>query len=159
MKDVSAADMAGDVFEEDERSAERQRAIINITSPSRERSRSSTDRARASSNDVGRSTSISSGLSGGPGSSNLQRRTTEDEGNRTRSIHRNRFFGRHRGADADVEMANIPENSRIDPRTGVVSPQAWRPSIDSVRERPDERTIASALREASAGDSASSRRL
>jgi small-conductance mechanosensitive channel len=143
MKDVSAMDMTGDVFEEDERSRDRQRAITNITSS---RERASADRVRES-NDIGRSTSINSGISNGP---TLQRRPTDDEGSRNRSIHRNRFFGRHRGGD-DVEsgMAPISEDNRIDPRTGIVSPQAWRPSTDSARERPDEQSIAEALRSVS----------
>ena len=145
MKDVSAADMAGDVFEDDERDRARQRAIINVTSPSRERT--SNDARPSTSNDVGRSTSISSALS------NTITRTSdhanEQEGSRTRSIHRNRFFGRHRTGqdDAEAGMAGIPENEKMDPRTGVVSPQAWRPSMDSVREREEDRSsIAEALR-------------
>jgi small-conductance mechanosensitive channel len=146
MKDVSAADMAGDLFEDDERERLRQRAIIQVTSPSRERT--SNDIRPTSSNDVGRSTSISSAVSGSGG---LQRRPTDaEEGSRSRSIHRNRFFSRHRGAENDAEqgMAGIPETNsgRIDPRTGVVSPQAWRPSMDSLRERNEQQSIADALR-------------
>jgi hypothetical protein len=156
MKHVSAADMTGDVFEDDERSRERQRAIVNITTPSRERS--SADRSRGS-NDIGRSTSISSGLSG-PGA--LQRRPTDslDEGSRNRSIHRNRFFGRNRGPEGDVEsgMADIPEDNRLDPRTGTISPQAWRPSIDRVNEQSDEKSLASSLRQESADDHTSPKR-
>ncbi|KIW03908.1 uncharacterized protein PV09_04751 [Verruconis gallopava] len=159
MKDVAAADMAGDVFEDDERSRERQRAVINVTSPSRERS--STERVRGS-NDIGRSTSISSGQSA-PGQ-RLQHRSTDlnEDGSRTRSIHRNRFFGRSRNGDGDVEagMADIPENGRLDSRTGIVSPQAWRPSLDSMREKADEHgSIAEALRNVPSNQSTSPRRL
>ncbi|KAI9838690.1 MAG: hypothetical protein M1819_005004 [Sarea resinae] len=55
----------------------------------------------------------------------------------SQSTHRNRFFGRHRGPSVDIDpglmeegMADIPEgepsSSRLDPRSGLVSPQAMR---------------------------------
>ena len=75
------------------------------------------------------------------------RRTSTDSQSRMRRgnslIHRNRFFSRaKRTEDGDEErdlmeqgMADIPEvagqPARMDPRTGVVSPQAVRPSTGS----------------------------
>ncbi|KAL9130061.1 MAG: hypothetical protein Q9217_001665 [Psora testacea] len=57
-------------------------------------------------------------------------------------VHRNRFFSRNKHVNRDEEedlmeqgMADIPEarpsSSRTDPRTGLVSPQAIRPSTDT----------------------------
>ncbi|KAK4697625.1 hypothetical protein P7C71_g477, partial [Lecanoromycetidae sp. Uapishka_2] len=59
-------------------------------------------------------------------------------------VHRNRFFSRIKGNEGDDEredlmeqgMADIPEvagpsSDRMDPRTGLISPQAVRPSTDS----------------------------
>lgn len=77
----------------------------------------------------------------------LGRRASTDSQSKTRRrnslVHRNRFFSRaNRSDDGDEErdlmeqgMADIPEvtglSDRIDPRTGIVSPQAVRPSTES----------------------------
>ena len=77
----------------------------------------------------------------------LGRRTSTDSQSKTRRrnslAHRNRFFSRaNRSDDGDEErdlmeqgMADIPEvtgpSDRIDPRTGIVSLQAVRPSTES----------------------------
>lgn len=139
MKGIASGNMSGDVFEERSQS----RVPIEITSPSQSRNRASHDSGRQS-QDFGRSTSRSSNL--GPG--NLARRSTENDSHLNRShqsVHRNRFFGRHRaGTNADEvglmesgTMADIPEatseayaggppNGRLDSRSGLVSPAAWR---------------------------------
>ncbi|KAL2036836.1 hypothetical protein N7G274_010379 [Stereocaulon virgatum] len=80
----------------------------------------------------------------------LKRSTTEESKVKRGPslIHRNRFFSRSKArttGDAEEEdlmeqgMADIPEtgvlpgmSDRLDPRTGLVSPQAVRPSTDSV---------------------------
>ena len=77
----------------------------------------------------------------------LGRRTSTDSQSRVRKgnslIHRNRFFSRDkRSDDGDEErdlmgqgMADIPEaaspSDRLDARTGIISPQAVRPSLES----------------------------
>lgn len=125
MRDVSQADM-GDVFE-DRESQERQRAMIRVTSPSR----SSQDRVRPS-QDTARSTSVNHRFG------RLQRVGTDSTQARERSNHRNRFFGRGaRGADEEAGMADIPESGynsskeRIDPRSGLITPQAMRMESDN----------------------------
>ncbi|KAJ9648457.1 hypothetical protein H2199_001312 [Coniosporium tulheliwenetii] len=120
MKDMSAGDMnADDLFED------RQRARIPISVSSPSPSRSSQDRRR-SQDSVGRSTSIS-----GSAEPHLQRIATDSSDARRRSNHRNRFFGRKRTDEDDVNrmesgMADIPEEGRLDTRTGIVSPAAMR---------------------------------
>ncbi|MBE7181631.1 MAG: hypothetical protein INR71_10575 [Terriglobus roseus] len=143
MKDVSAADFPGDVYEERERN--RNRIPISVTAASRERSstdnRGSTSR---SSRDAGRSTSIQAeGESRLP---QLRRVGTDSSAAASRSNHRNRFFGR-RGRDDELGMAesglaDVPENeksggvspegsgNRLDPRSGRVSPTAMRFSME-----------------------------
>ncbi|KAF2467513.1 uncharacterized protein BDR25DRAFT_335916 [Lindgomyces ingoldianus] len=127
MKDISASDMTGDVYE-DRESQSRTRATVNrVTSPSR----NSQDRARRS-HETGRSTSIADSSSRPFG--RLQRVNTDSTQARERSSHRNRFFGRsHRGqADEETGMADIPESGydlskdKLDPRSGLVSTAAMR---------------------------------
>ncbi|KAH7124156.1 Mechanosensitive ion channel-domain-containing protein [Dendryphion nanum] len=128
MKDMSAGDMpGGDIFEDRDEQSRTRAAIVRVTSPSR-----SQDRARGSM-DTGRSTSIAekSGRNSG-----IQRVNTDSSQARERSSHRNRFFGRSRGhRDEETGMADIPEGTmpydtskeRLDPRSGLISPQAVRP--------------------------------
>nr|POF12999.1 putative mscs family protein [Quercus suber] len=136
-------DFAGDVYAD----RERNQIPIEVTEASRDRaaaSRRSQEEAHRLSQETARSTSRD------VGSGNLARRNTDGEGRwggrSSNSVHRNRFFGRNR-ADHDESglmengmMANIPEvpgtsnnsvsttpnNQRLDPRTGMVSPAAWR---------------------------------
>lgn len=133
MKGFTSGDMPGDVYED--RDAERNRFIMNVISPSRERAsqeRSSQERASTErhSLDVGRSTSVSSGPGHGP----LHRVGTDSSLARGRSNHRNRFFGRgHAGLEEDIMesgMATVPEIPRIDPRSGRDSPAAVRRSTE-----------------------------
>lgn len=139
-----SGDYAGDVY------ADRDRAKIpvEVAEASRDRERTASRRSleehRRQSQDLARSTSRES-----PSIGNLARRSTDSEGRwGARSgipVHRNRFFGRSTRPDADEPtmmenglMADIPENPtsgnnstsptppRMDPRTGMVSPAAWR---------------------------------
>lgn len=138
MRSMAAGDMAGDVYDD----RDPNRAQINIIEASRERSRESQERARASA-DTARTSSRDQF-----GPENLARRSTADSRWRSsQSVHRNRFFGRHnQGEDSMVEqgLADVPEeqarsggynlgNHRIDPRTGMVSPTAFRMSTDESR--------------------------
>ncbi|KAF2013105.1 hypothetical protein BU24DRAFT_442274 [Aaosphaeria arxii CBS 175.79] len=126
MRDISAGNMTGDVFEDRESNERAREAVIRVTSPSRH----SQDRSRTS-HDTARSTSIADRPSRQFGS--LHRVNTDSSQARDRSNHRNRFFGRGFRAHQDEEsaMADIPENGnpsssreRLDPRSGLVSPNA-----------------------------------
>jgi len=130
MKDVSFSDVPGDVFEDRESMIQTRATIGRLTSPSR-----SQERTRQS-QDIGRSTSVTSRPSHQFG--RLQRVNTDSTQARERSNHRNRFFGRSRHQDEEIGMANIPENTydsneskeKLDPRSGLVSPQAMRLSTE-----------------------------
>jgi len=132
MKDISLSDMPGDVFEERETLARDKATMMRVTSPF-----GSQDRARGS--QEGRSTSISEH----PRQlGRLQRVNTDSSQARERSNHRNRFFGRSRNQDEESVMADIPESShdstgkgssKLDPRSGLVSPQAMKRSVDEAR--------------------------
>jgi hypothetical protein len=135
MKDFSSGDMTGDIFEDRERSEERARQITNLTNASQSRERTSQDRASSDrrSLDAGRSTSVD-----GVGPSRLQRIGTDSSMAQNRSNHRNRFFGRSRTGNDENDimesgLADVPEIERLDPRSGRVSPSAWRPSTHSDR--------------------------
>ncbi|KAF1346888.1 Mechanosensitive ion channel-domain-containing protein [Delphinella strobiligena] len=168
MSSIASGDMSGDVFED-----RRPRLPINVISPSPDtdyRNRKSESRVRSP--DAGRSTS-------------LQRQSTDAESHTSHSTHRNRFFNRNRAHTIQDEqglmengMADIPENpntgsnntgvntpadnQRMDPRTGLVSPAAWRTTTDESNvKRPSqeadrathrfERGISPGLSVASAG--------
>jgi small-conductance mechanosensitive channel len=136
MQNISSGDLQGDVYDDRERSAERSRTISNLQAPSVSRERSSQERGSLDrrSVDGGRSTSVSSNV--GPG--NLHRVGTDTSTSKNRANHRNRFFGRNRGnADEDAMeagMAQIPEDGRLDPRSGRVSPSAWRSTTNESAE-------------------------
>lgn len=133
MKDVNFAEIPGDVFEDRDTTARERATVIRVTSPSRH------SQERGTSNDMARSTSISSRPS--QQHNRLQRVNTDGSAARERSNHRNRFFGRsrHRGADEEAAMADIPESDsndskeKLDPRSGLISPQAVRSSADEAR--------------------------
>lgn len=149
MSDMASMNMSGDVFEDN-----RPKIPIDIISPSPDsRNRTSGDRGPRSSHDTARSTSRSSNNQFAPG--NLTRRSTDNVSSRShQSVHRNRFFNRHRGATLDEHalmesgMADIPEGAgesttntpggtgRLDPRSGLVSPAAWRMTTDESNIRP-----------------------
>ena len=136
MRDVSAADMPGDVYEDRSRSPSQVvEELQRMQSPegSQERwPRRSGSAARRSADDaVGRSSSVFRERAP-PG---LARVATDASGAARAASHRNRFFARRRptgGDDDDLMesgMADIPEEAqrnRLDPRSGVVSPSAWR---------------------------------
>nr|POF26075.1 putative mscs family protein [Quercus suber] len=154
-----SGDFAGDVYAD----RERVQIPIEITEASRDRraaaSRRSQDDAYRPSQETARSTSRDTGVLG---MGNLARRNTEGEGRwgtgrSSGSVHRNRFFGRGR-ADHDESglmengmMADIPEvpstthnsasntplgQQRLDPRTGMISPAAWRTRTDESNVHP-----------------------
>jgi len=126
MRDMAAGDVMSDVHEE------RPRPRVPDyykTSPSRSPRPSDTIPEEGT---MARTTSRTSSNAMGRASSDSQARLRSSH-----STHRNRFFGRDRhpndGADADLMeqgMAEIPENGpgsqRLDPRSGLVSPQAMR---------------------------------
>jgi small-conductance mechanosensitive channel len=124
MKDMSAGDMPGDVFDDRESAVRRRKTVIRVTSPS------GTSVERKRSNDTGRSSALHT--------------VTRSDSNSTttRLSHRNRFFNRGHHAAADEEtgiagMADIPEvessnisRVHLDPRSGVVNPAAINMSAD-----------------------------
>ncbi|CAF9920894.1 MAG: hypothetical protein GOMPHAMPRED_002168 [Gomphillus americanus] len=125
MKNIASSDLAGDVYDDGPRTT-RIPEIIKTAS--------STSRSRNPDNDHASST--------GTERSGLLQRISTDDSIRTRrglgSIHRNRFFGKPSQDDmlqhsADVMergMAPIPEaSSRMDPRSGLISPQAIQSGI------------------------------
>lgn len=127
MKDISAADMPGDVYEDRGQSRAQVEEIQRLQSPERSSERRSADMrsnlSRASQDEIGRSSSVFRERYPG-----LQRVGTDS------TMARNRFFGRHRGVEEEdlmeSGMADIPEErnrgQRLDPRSGVISPRAWR---------------------------------
>jgi small-conductance mechanosensitive channel len=139
MRADAAANLSGDVFEDEER---KPRLPVKITSPSPDH------RYARKSHETGRSGESGRSTSRDIGPNNLARRNTDTS---TTSIsrvamHRNRFFGgrgrsntidEHASNSSMMEkgMADIPEdrspaatisNSTIDPRSGLVSGAAWR---------------------------------
>jgi hypothetical protein len=124
IKDVSASDLPGDVFSE----RERPQIPVNITSPvMSEVSSQKGERQSRRSADGARSTSIAP--------LGLSRTATDGSMLRHGSIHRNRFFGRGHATDdrlgvLEAGMANIPENNHLDPRSGTISPRAYRVSSE-----------------------------
>lgn len=114
MSDISSLDPHGDVYED----RARPRVPTAVTSPSR----SPQDRGRSL--DIGRTTSADTD---DPRPLPLHRVGTDSSA--ARSNHRNRFFRRARGDSLSMVesgMAGIPEDERLDPRTGLVSPAAVR---------------------------------
>jgi len=149
MKDVSSADLMGDL--DDNRSQIR---VPGIRASSASRSREArtriieedeAERRREEDDDAIRRIESRTGTSRSP--FGFKRSTTSDSSRLRRGpsiVHRNRFFSRKQGNDGDDEredlmeqgMADIPEvalssSDRMDPRTGLVSPQAVRPSAKS----------------------------
>jgi hypothetical protein len=129
LKDLASGDLTGDVY------ADRARPVIPVTSPVRSENSSQVGDRRRRSSEAGRSSSVArSPLS-------LRSRLATDASlSRVGSVHRNRFFGRGPRGDEAVEdmelgMANIPEDAKLDPRTGMISPIAYRVSSDDPRPR------------------------
>ncbi|KAK1079922.1 hypothetical protein LTR33_005984 [Friedmanniomyces endolithicus] len=166
----ASGDYAGDVYED----RSRPRIPIEVIEASESRSRERTSHERTS-REIAHTTSRESHLQPG----NLARRST-DTGSRLRggnSVHRNRFFGRGVRPDTGDEqglmesggMADIPENpsatgsvvdgvgrsnSRMDPRSGMISAAAWRlhsneSNIHPTRSQPS--TVSSGLSEGEMG--------
>ena len=144
MKDVSSADMAGDVYDDSPkwRGSDVTRSYVARTASLRPRAVA--EEGRNSDTTVGRSTSRDDNVRSRFG---LNRSNTGSGSqlSAVKSIHQNRFFGRRgRGesrSDDGVRqdlmeqgMADIPERAEhgpsafghMDPRTGMVSPQAFK---------------------------------
>ncbi|CAK4033435.1 calcium channel [Lecanosticta acicola] len=143
MSNAATQDMSGDVY--DDRNPNRLR--MEVIEASRERSRGSQDRVRGSV-DTGTSTARESI----PAPGNLARRATDSRWRSSASLHRNRFFGRSDPEQdmmekGQIHMQDIPEEQfrsgqnsggRIDPRSGLVSPRAFRMTTDESNPvRPD----------------------
>lgn len=118
MKSMGLDDPSGDVLDDRENESRARATMVRITSPSR-----SQDRSRQS-EDSARSTSI-------------QRVSTNASSTARERVHKNRFFSRNRnGGDEENVMGVIPESDtppaskKLDPRSGLISPQAIRSSFD-----------------------------
>jgi len=125
MSAVQSQELTGNVFED----RQSPRLPPSLQSPTRS-DNSSMGRS------AGRSTSFSRSNQG-IGGAELTRVGTDSTLARQRSSHRNRFFGRgSKGADdselMEAGMANIPEERRLDPRSGLISPAAIR-TMDGIR--------------------------
>jgi small-conductance mechanosensitive channel len=130
MSSLGVDDPSGDVLDDRDTAARQRATLVRVTSPSRSRSH---EQPR-SSHDTGRSTSI-------------QRVGTNSSLRARERNHINRFFSRNRGGDEETGMANIPEGEydsssnskeKLDPRSGLVSPQAVRMSSDDAHSRPPQ---------------------
>ncbi|USP76947.1 hypothetical protein yc1106_04221 [Curvularia clavata] len=123
MKSVGLDDPSGDVLEDRDNESRTRATVIRVTSPNH-----STDRTGRNSQESGRSSS-------------LQRVSTNASSTMRERTHRNRFFGRNRhGNDEESAMADIPEatdydtpprTNTMDPRSGLVSANAVRASVDA----------------------------
>ena len=161
---AASMDSSDDVFESRDRS--RIPLNVTEASRERDRSeelRRSVERAASHDrHGLGRSTSRDDG----PGVPGMLNRRSTDSGSRWRTgTHRNRFFGRgarpgtgdeHLMESGQSQMADIPENppathgsdgtqatqglghnnERLDPRSGMVSPAAWRMNTQESNLRP-----------------------
>ena len=149
MKDVSSADMMSDLG--DQRSPSRlpgMREISASRSNDTHRIPEEDEAERREDEATIRRAESRASRTGNSRSPWGLRRTSTDRSNIKRGpslVHRNRFFSRNRKkGDGDEEedlmeqgMAEIPESAtphdRMDPRTGIISPQAVRLSSDSGR--------------------------
>ncbi|KAF2716398.1 hypothetical protein K431DRAFT_307814 [Polychaeton citri CBS 116435] len=144
MSSLASGDMMGEL---EDRDANRNRLPISVTSPSP--ARGSLSREGRSSQDQGRSSSISRAAGG------LARRSTESGlSGSLPPNHRNRFFSRNRPGTGDEaglmergELDDVPENpgsgansARMDPRSGLVSPAAWRTTTNESNLHPPNRS-------------------
>lgn len=151
MKDISSADMMADLTDMNEL---KQPRMPEARMTSHSRSRDSYDRISEGEedNDIRKKNSstlerTATSASGRPRRlSKMRTNTAESQSRKPESfVHRNRFFSRSRNRD-DIEeeedlmeqgMADSAEPNRLhekmDPRTGLISPQAVRPSNESNR--------------------------
>lgn len=124
MGSMGLNDPSGDVLDDRETEARNRATVIRVTSPSRHSQERSSESVGRRSLDSGRSTGI-------------QRVGTSSSLTRERT-HKNRFFSRNRHGDEETGMADIaevehdspPRSRRLDPRSGLISPQAMRMSTD-----------------------------
>lgn len=131
MSSIQSCDMPGDVFED----RIKPRLPARFVSPDTSHSRGSQDSRPRPSHDTGHSTGHDS---------DLARIPTDSSAARSRVSHRNRFFSRGVRSRDDLDrlegglpMHDIPESAeRIDPRSGTISPAAWRASADEGSRTP-----------------------
>lgn len=145
MKDVSSADFMADLGEErsPSRVPDRSKAWPRRSSEARHRILEEEEADRRE--DEAAMRRVESRAGSGRSPFGMRRRST-DKSSMKRApsqVHRNRFFSRNRKKNEDGEdedlmeqgMADIPETSgssdKMDPRTGMISPQAVRPSTES----------------------------
>jgi len=124
MGSMGLNDPSGDVLDDRETEARNRATVVRVTSPSRHSQERAPETGARASLDSGRSTSI-------------QRVGTNASLQARERTHRNRFFSRNRHGDEETGMADIPEvehdspkNNKLDPRSGIISPQAMRRSAD-----------------------------
>jgi small-conductance mechanosensitive channel len=128
MGSMGLNDPSGDVLDDRDTEARNRATLIRVTSPSRHSQERNTENGSRVSHDSGRSTSI-------------QRVGTNSSLQARERTHRNRFFSRNRHGDEEIGMAGIPEadhdtpprTDKLDPRSGLISPQAVRMSTDDSR--------------------------
>ncbi|KAH8732751.1 Mechanosensitive ion channel-domain-containing protein [Phaeosphaeriaceae sp. PMI808] len=129
MGSMGLNDPSGDVLDDRENEERNRARVIRVTSPSRHSQERSSENGTRISHDSGRSTSI-------------QRVGTNSSLQARERVHRNRFFSRNRHGDEETGMADIPESehdtplkgsTKLDPRSGIISPQAVRLSNDDSR--------------------------
>ena len=149
MSSIASGDLVGDVHEDREKKS---RIPINV-SQTRSKERSSHDRrSRDRSVSIARATGRSFTFnSGGNQGGDMGRPSTH-------SVHRNRFFGRKSGESDRMEsgMAGIPEvgsgertrqgsgeGSKLDPRSGMISPNAVRPNSSEGQNNVDQAGMSS----------------
>jgi hypothetical protein len=125
MGSMGLDDPSGDVLDDRETEARNRATVIRVTSPSRHSQEHNPENGTRASLDSGRSTGI-------------QRVGTNASLQARERTHKNRFFSRNRHGDEEIGMADIPEvehdspnNKKLDPRSGLISPQAMRMSNDS----------------------------
>jgi hypothetical protein len=117
-------DPSGDVLDDRETEARNRATLIRVTSPSRHSEERLSQTGSRPSHDSGHSTSI-------------QRVGTNASLQARERNHKNRFFSRNRHADEEAAMEDIPEadspnHTKIDARTGLISPRAMH-SSDEMR--------------------------
>jgi hypothetical protein len=125
MGSMGLNDPSGDVLDDRDTEARNRATVIRVTSPSRHSQDRVTENGSRVSHESGHSTGI-------------QRVGTNSSLGARERTHRNRFFSRNRHGDEEIGMAGIPEaeydtaprTQTIDPRSGIISPQAVRKSAD-----------------------------
>ncbi|MCJ1388020.1 hypothetical protein MMC18_000864 [Xylographa bjoerkii] len=147
MKDVSASNMMADVYDDNPHIRLPDMSKSSVSCSRSIRNRTVREEDEDDNSELGRTTSRLSRDGDIRSRFGLHCSSTESQSRLNKSystIHRNRFFGRRgravdwEGADQDLMeqgMADIPESrptsAKLDPRTGIVSPQAVKIETNS----------------------------